>query len=52
MNPHPNLTPEVIRGIGWLYVLLFATVSTGLMLSGPGNANDGSPRSPSSAAPT
>src|SRR5437763_2992936 len=24
MNPHPNLTPEVIRGIGWLYVLLFA----------------------------
>ncbi len=24
MNPHPNLTPEVIRGIGWLYVILFA----------------------------
>lgn len=21
---HPNLTPEVIRGIGWLYVILFA----------------------------
>ena len=24
MNPHPDLTPEVIRGIGWLYLLLFA----------------------------
>jgi hypothetical protein len=24
MNPHPNLTPDVIRGIGWLYVILFA----------------------------
>src|SRR5258708_2026148 len=24
MNPHPNLTPEVIRGIGWLYLILFA----------------------------
>jgi hypothetical protein len=24
MDPHPNLTPEVIRGIGWLYVILFA----------------------------
>lgn len=24
MDPHPNLTPEVIRGIGWLYLLLFA----------------------------
>src|SRR5262249_50060020 len=23
MDPHPNLTPEVIRGIGWLYVILF-----------------------------
>jgi hypothetical protein len=22
MNPHPDLTPEVIRGIGWLYLLL------------------------------
>lgn len=24
MNPHPDLTPEVIRGIGWLYLILFA----------------------------
>ena len=24
MNPHPDLTPEVIRGIGWLYLLMFA----------------------------
>ncbi len=24
MNPHPDLTSEVIRGIGWLYILLFA----------------------------
>ena len=24
MNPHPDLTSEVIRGIGWLYLLLFA----------------------------
>ncbi|MBI3863451.1 MAG: hypothetical protein HY290_16290 [Planctomycetia bacterium] len=24
MNPHPDLTPDVIRGIGWLYLLLFA----------------------------
>jgi hypothetical protein len=24
MNPHPDLTPAVIRGIGWLYLLLFA----------------------------
>src|SRR5437588_10019067 len=24
MDPHPNLTPEVIRSIGWLYLLLFA----------------------------
>ena len=23
MNPHPDLTPAVIRGIGWLYLLLF-----------------------------
>lgn len=23
MNPHPDLTPEVIRGIGWLYLILF-----------------------------
>lgn len=24
MNPHPDLTTEVIRGLGWLYLLLFA----------------------------
>jgi hypothetical protein len=24
MNPHPDLTPEVIRGLGWLYLILFA----------------------------
>jgi len=24
MNPHPDLTSAVIRGIGWLYLLLFA----------------------------
>ena len=24
MDPHPDLTSEVIRGIGWLYLLLFA----------------------------
>ena len=24
MDPHPDLTPQVIRGIGWLYLLLFA----------------------------
>ncbi|MFN0053274.1 MAG: hypothetical protein ACKV0T_13915 [Planctomycetales bacterium] len=24
MNPHPDLTSEVIRGLGWLYLLLFA----------------------------
>jgi hypothetical protein len=23
MNPHPDLTSEVVRGIGWLYLLLF-----------------------------
>src|SRR5579872_5373291 len=23
MDPHPNLTPDVIRGIGWLYLILF-----------------------------
>jgi Cytochrome b(C-terminal)/b6/petD len=24
MDPHPNLTPAVIRGLGWLYLTLFA----------------------------
>jgi hypothetical protein len=24
MNPHPDLTSEVIRGLGWLYLVLFA----------------------------
>src|SRR5262245_57364563 len=24
MNPHPNLTTEVIRGLGWIYLLLCA----------------------------
>jgi len=24
MNPHPDLTPEVIRGLGWLYLILCA----------------------------
>jgi len=24
MNPHPDLTSEVIRGLGWIYLILFA----------------------------